>query len=109
MIIVARFGIHLEKVLVKDYKNCRIERQNLKHEHGHSVLAHNSLGWEFLEKRIVEMKARIMYKTVNKLAPSKLCNLFQNVNKINDYNLRLLYKSLYPNAKNRIPKTKFLL
>ena len=26
MIIVARFGIHLEKVSVKDYKNCRIER-----------------------------------------------------------------------------------
>ena len=41
---------------------------NVKNEHGHSVLARNSLGWELLEKRRVEMKARIMYKTVNKLA-----------------------------------------
>ena len=30
----------------------------------------------------------IMYKTVNMLAPSRLCDLFQNVNKITDYNLR---------------------
>ena len=48
---------------------------NLKNEHGHSVLARNSLGWELLEKRRVEMKARIMYKTVNKLASSRLCDL----------------------------------
>ena len=77
---------------------------NLKNEHGHSVLARNSLGWELLEKRRVEMKARIMYKTVNKLAPSGLCDLFQNVNKINDYNLR--------GSSTRVcipmPKTEFL-
>ena len=29
---------------------------NLKNEHGHSVLARNSLGWELLEKRRIEMK-----------------------------------------------------
>ena len=52
---------------------------NLKNEHGQSVLARNSLGWKSLEERRVEMKARIMYKTVNMLAPSKLCDLFQNV------------------------------
>ena len=46
---------------------------NLKNEHGHSVLARNSLGWELLEKRRIEMKARIMYKTVNKLAPIVDC------------------------------------
>ncbi len=34
------------------------------------------------------MKARIMYKTVNKLAPSRLCDLFQNVNETTNYNLR---------------------
>ena len=61
---------------------------NLKNEHNHFILARNSLGWGLLEKRRVEMKARIMYKTVNKLAPSRLRDLFQNVNKINDYNLR---------------------
>ena len=55
----------------------------LKNEHGQSVLARNSLGWKSLEERKLK-KARIMYKT----APSRLCDLFKNVNKINDYNLR---------------------
>ena len=50
------------------------------------------------------MKARIMYKTVNKLAPSRLCDLFQNVNKINDYNLRGSSTRVY----FPMPKTEFL-
>ena len=50
------------------------------------------------------MKARIMYKTVNKLAPSRLCDLFQNVNKINDYNLRGSSTRVYI----PMPKTEFL-
>ena len=37
---------------------------NLKNEHGHFVLARNSLGWELLEKRRAEMKTRIMYRPV---------------------------------------------
>ena len=63
---------------------------NLNNEHGQSALARalNSLGWKLLEERRVEMKARIMYKTVNKLAPSRLCDLFQNVNETTNYNLR---------------------
>ena len=77
---------------------------NLKNEHGHSVLARNSLGWELLEKRRVEIKARIMYKTVNKLASSRLCDLFQNVNKINDYNVRGFSTRVYI----PMPKTEFL-
>ena len=56
-------------------------------ELGQSVLARNSLGWKSFEERRVEMKAGIMYKTGNMLASSKLCDLFQNVNKITDYNL----------------------
>ena len=39
--------------------------------YGQSVLARNFLGWKSLEERRVEMKARIMYKTVNMLAPSR--------------------------------------
>ena len=77
---------------------------NLKNEHGHSVLARNSLGWELLQKRRVEMKARIMYKTVNKLAPSRLCDLLQNVNKINDYNVRGFSTRVYI----PMPKIEFL-
>ena len=48
---------------------------NLKDEHGQSVLARNPLGWKSLEERRVKMKARIMYKTVNMLAPNRLCDL----------------------------------
>ena len=81
---------------------------NLKNEHGHSVLARNSLGWKLLEKRRVEMKARIMYKTVNKLAPSRLYDLFQNVNKINDYNLRGSSTRVYiPMRKTEFLKQSF--
>ena len=42
---------------------------NLNNEHGQSALALKSLGWKLLEERRVEMKARVMYKTVNELAP----------------------------------------
>lgn len=76
---------------------------NLKNEHGQSALARNSLGWKLLEERRAEMKARIMYKTVNKLAPSRLCDLFQNVKQINDYNLRGFSRVHIP-----MPKTEFL-
>ncbi len=38
---------------------------NLNNEHGQSALALKSLGWKLLEERRVEMKARMMYKTVS--------------------------------------------
>ena len=102
------------RVSAKGFKNCRIGRQdhefiirlimNLKNEHGQSVLARNSLGWKSFEEHRVEMKARNMYKTVNMLATSRLCDLFQNVNKITDYNLR--------GSSSRVcipmPKTEYL-
>ncbi len=76
---------------------------NLNNEHGQSALALKSLGWKLLEERRVEMKARMMYKTVNKLAPSRLCDLFQNVNETTDYNLR----GSATRVHIPMPKTKF--
>ncbi len=77
---------------------------NLNNEHSQSALALKSLGWKLLEECRVEMKARMMYKTVNKLAPCRLCDLFQNVNETTDYNLR--------DSATRVhipmPKTEFL-
>ena len=68
-------------------------------------IARNSLGWKSLEERRVEMKARIMYKIVNMLAPSRLCDLFENVNKIADYSLRgSSTRICIQMPKNRIPK-----
>jgi hypothetical protein len=49
---------------------------NLKNEHGQSVLARKSLGWVTLEERRAQMKTRLMYKTVNGLAPQRLCEVF---------------------------------
>ena len=49
-------------------------------------LAPNSFAWKSLEECRVEMKARIMYKTVDILTPSRLCDLFKNLDEITDYN-----------------------
>jgi hypothetical protein len=38
---------------------------NLKNEHSQSVIARKSLAWVTLEERKAQMKARLMYKTVN--------------------------------------------
>ena len=50
------------------------------------------------------MKARIMYKTVNQLAPQRLCDIFQNSNSINEYNLRGSSAKLFIPR----PRTEFL-
>ena len=61
---------------------------NFKNESGQSLLARNSLGWITLEERRAEMKTRLMYKSINKLAPQRLSNFFQNSNTMYDYDLR---------------------
>ena len=61
---------------------------NFENEHGQSILARTALGWTSLEERRALMMAKIMYKTVNQLAPQKLCNIFQFSNTVNSYNLR---------------------
>ncbi len=42
---------------------------NLSNEHGQSILARNWLGWTTIEERRAQMKAKLMYKTMNTLAP----------------------------------------
>ena len=56
------------------------------------------------------MKARIMYKTGNMLAHNRWCDLFQNVNKITDYNLRgSSTRVCIPMPKTEYLKKKFML
>ena len=43
---------------------------------GKTLLAHNSLGWINLEERRAQIKAKLMYKSINNLAPERLSNLF---------------------------------
>jgi hypothetical protein len=61
---------------------------NFRNESGQSLLARNSLGWITLEERRAQMKTRLMYKSINKLAPQRLSNFFQNSNTMYDYDLR---------------------
>jgi hypothetical protein len=68
---------------------------NFKNEHGQSILACNSLGWISLQVRRAQMKARLMYKTVNGLAPQRLCETFQNSNAISNYNLGFFHGPFY--------------
>ena len=49
--------------------------------HGQSAFAFKSLGWKLLEERRVEMKARMMYKTVNKL-PVNCVIVFKTLTKL---------------------------
>ena len=77
---------------------------NYKNESGQSLLARNALGWINLEERRAQMKARLMYKSINNLASERLSNLFQNSSTIYDYDLR--------GSSTRLclakPKTEFL-
>jgi hypothetical protein len=62
---------------------------NCQNESGQSLLARNSLGWITLEERRVQMIARLdMYKSINKFAPQRQSNFFQNSNTMYDYDLR---------------------
>ena len=78
---------------------------NFKNEHGQSILARIALGWTSLEERRALMKAKLMYKTVNQLAPQRLCNIFQFSNTVNSYNLRDSSTGLFIPR----PRTEFFL
>jgi hypothetical protein len=80
---------------------------NFKNESGQSLLARNSLGWITLKERRAQMKARLMYKSINKLAPQRLGNFFQNSNTMYDYDLRgsstTIFARNYGTKKTPIP------
>ena len=75
---------------------------NFKNEHGQSILARTALGWTFLEERRSLMKAKLMYKTVDR--PQRLCNIFQFLNNVTSYNLRGSSNGLFIPR----PRTEFL-
>ena len=77
---------------------------NFKNEHGQSILARTALGWTSLEERRSLMKAKLMYKTVNQLAPQRLCSIFQFSNNVTSYNLRGSSNGLFIPR----PRTEFL-
>ena len=82
------------------------ENKHLKNENmdSQSWLVRTALGWTSLEERRSLMKAKLMYKTVNQLAPQRLCNIFQFSNNVTSYNLRGSSNGLFIPR----PRTKFL-
>ena len=76
----------------------------LKNEHSQSTIALKSLGWMTLEERRAQLKVKLMFKTVNGLAPQRLCDIFKNVEEIHNYNLRGSSTKLYiPKPKTAFP------
>ena len=61
-----------------------------------------------LEERRAQLKAKLMFKTVNGLAPQRLCDIFKNVDEIHNYNLRGSASKLYiPKRKTEFLKNSF--
>ena len=82
------------QILLQNFKKARMI-MGLKNEHGQSAIALKSLGWMTLEERRAQLKAKLMFKTVNGLAPQRLCDIFKNVDEIHNYNLRGSATKLY--------------
>ena len=77
---------------------------NFQYEYEQSILACTSLGWTSLKERRAVVKARLMYKTVNQLAPLRLWDIFQLSENVNNYCLRGPSTGLFI----RRPKTEFV-
>jgi hypothetical protein len=64
---------------IKNYKIYQLEALISKMKlRSLSILACNAIGWISLDERRAQIKARIMYKTFNQLAPQRLCDIFQS-------------------------------
>jgi hypothetical protein len=77
--------------LQKLHNRCTRILMNFKDEPGQSQLALglDQSGWISLEERRKHIfMARLMFKVVNNLAPSRFSSMFQNSNHIHSYNLR---------------------
>ena len=66
---------------------------NFSNDVDHSI-ALNALGWEPLDIIRKKAKARMMYKTLNKIGPESLTNLFTYKNNITNYKLRNISSGL---------------
>ena len=74
----------------------------------HSI-ALRALGWEPLHIIRKKAKARMMYKTLNKLGPESLSSLFTYKNKITNYKLRNVSSGLcLPKPRTNSMKKSFM-
>ncbi|CAB4035835.1 AMP deaminase 2 isoform X2, partial [Paramuricea clavata] len=74
----------------------------------HSI-ALNALGWEPLDRIRKKAKARMMYKTLNKIGPESLTNLFTYKSDITNYQLRNISSGLcLPQPRTNNMKKSFI-
>ena len=77
---------------------------NCKNEHGQSSLALGLLGWKTLEEQRAQSTARLMYKVLHNMAPTKLNEIFNMSNTVHGHNLRGSNSTLFLPR----PKTEYL-
>ena len=81
---------------------------NMSNKVDHSI-ALRALGWEPLHIIRKKAKARMMYKTLNKLSPESLSSLFTYKNEITNYKLRNVSSSLcLPKPRTNSMKKSFM-
>ena len=111
LIIVLTFGMYLVKYNANDYKNSKtelLELSNMSNNEDHSI-ALRALGWEPLHIIRKKAKARMMYKTLNKLGPESLSSLFTYKNEITNYKLRNVSSGLcLPKPRTNSMKKSFM-
>jgi hypothetical protein len=80
----------------------------LSNDVDHSI-ALNALGWEPLDIKRKKAEARMMYKTLNKIGPESLTNLFTYKNNITHYKLRNISSGLcLPQPRTNNMKKSFM-
>ena len=81
---------------------------NFSNDIDHSI-ALNVLGWEPLDRIRKKAKARMIYKTLNKIGPESLTNLFTYKNDITNYQLRNISSGLcLPQPRTNNMKKSFM-
>ena len=79
----------------------------MSNDEDHSIALH-AQGWEPLDIMRKNTKARMMYKTLNKLGPESLSNLFTYKNEITNYKLRNVSSGLcLPQPRTNSMKKSF--
>ena len=82
---------------------------NFSNDIDHSIALLNVFGWEPLDRIRKKAKARMMYKTLNKIGPESLTNLFTYKNDITNYQLRNISSGLcLPQPRTNNMKKSFM-
>ena len=106
--IVVKYGMYLVKPNLNACTNYRAARiiKNLGNNVDHTFALHEQ-GWGPLKDDRRKVKAKMMYKVLNKMGPTSLGNLFTYKDEVTCYNLQDVSSSLYlPKPRTNSMKKK---